>query len=117
MLLKRFIAIVIDTLILNFVVWLIFTAILDMQTVGFLIGFVGTLAYQAVLLPPNGQTPGKKIMGIRVRKLDGSPITMTTALIRAVGYFVNGIFLIGWIVAVITGRGFHDRMAGTEVVE
>ncbi len=117
MLLKRFIAILIDTAILNFVVYLVFAVILDLPTVGYLLGFVATLAYQALLLPPNGQTPGKKIMGIRVRKLDGSPITMQTAILRAIGYYINGIFLIGWIVAVITGRGFHDRIAGTEVVE
>lgn len=117
MLVKRLIAIIIDTLALNFVVWLIFIAILDLASVGYLLAILATIVYQALLLPPNGQTPGKKIMGIRVRKLDGSPITIQTAVLRAIGYYINGIFLIGWIVAVITGRGFHDRIAGTEVVE
>ncbi len=95
----------------------ILVALVGDQNLGLLVSLLGTIAYQAILLPPNGQTPGKKVMGIRVRKLDGSPITIQTAVIRAIGYYINGIFLIGWIVAVITGRGFHDRIAGTEVVE
>ncbi len=118
MLLKRFIAILIDSAILNILSWLIFTVILDMATVGYFVGILATIAYQAILLAPHGQTPGKKIMGIRVRKLDGSPITVQTAVLRAIGYYLNTILLFtGWILALFTGRGYHDYLAGTEVVE
>ena len=67
-----------------------------------------------------GQTIGKKAMGIKVVKADGSPITPTTAILRYIGYFINTIVIfIGWIWILIDSQhqGFHDKIAGTLVVK
>lgn len=118
MLLKRFLAILIDTIAIQVVVWIIFTLILGMDAIGYLGGFLATLAYQVFFLPKDGQTPGKKILGVRVVKLDGSPVTIQTAVLRTIGYYLNTILLFtGWLLAIFTGRGYHDYLAGTKVVE
>ena len=67
----------------------------------------------------NGQTVGKQVMGLRVVKADGTPITPVTALLRYIGYFVNTVLIfLGWIWIIIDSQhqGFHDKIAGTLVV-
>ncbi len=67
----------------------------------------------------NGQTPGKFALGIRVIKADGSVISDTDAVIRAIGYQVSGMLLgIGFLWAIIDKRnqGWHDKLARTYVV-
>jgi uncharacterized RDD family membrane protein YckC len=69
----------------------------------------------------DGQTPGMKQMGIRVvRDADGGPITMGSAILRLVGYWVSGaVFYLGyiWIFIDKRRRGWHDLIAGTVVVK
>lgn len=68
-----------------------------------------------------GQTPGMKVFRIRiVRDRDGGPISGGQALLRLLGYFVNGVvFYIGyvWILIDKRRRGWHDLIAGTVVIE
>jgi len=72
----------------------------------------------------SGYTVGKKLCGVRIRKLDGSPPGIGTMLLRVVvGGLVYAVtFGIGTIVsAVMVGvredkRAIHDFIAGTEVV-
>ncbi|NJO82613.1 MAG: RDD family protein, partial [Blastochloris sp.] len=71
------------------------------------------------LTQQNGQTPGKRVMGIRVIKNTGAPLTFSDVLVRYIGYIVNSfVFGLGWIWAIFDGqhRGWHDMMAGTIVV-
>jgi uncharacterized RDD family membrane protein YckC len=68
----------------------------------------------------NGQTPGKRALGIRVVKKDGTPITFIDALLRnVVGYTLSGIFALGYIWALFDSekQGWHDKIAGTTVVD
>ena len=69
----------------------------------------------------SGQTPGMKMMGIRVvRDRDGGPVTSGQAVLRLLGYWVSGaVFYIGyiWIFIDKRKRGWHDLIAGTVVVE
>jgi uncharacterized RDD family membrane protein YckC len=69
----------------------------------------------------DGQTPGLKMMGIRVvRDRDGGPITSGQAILRLIGYWVSGFFFgLGylWILIDRRKRGWHDLIAGTVVVE
>jgi uncharacterized RDD family membrane protein YckC len=69
----------------------------------------------------SGQTPGMKVMRIRVvRDADGGPVTWGPAIIRLIGYWVSSaVFYIGfiWILVDKRKRGWHDLMAGTCVVE
>lgn len=67
----------------------------------------------------NGQTPGKQVLGIRVVKKDGSPITFVDALLRnVIGYTLSGILALGYIWALFDSQkqGWHDKIAGTVVV-
>jgi uncharacterized RDD family membrane protein YckC len=67
----------------------------------------------------NGQTPGKRAMGIQVVRRDGLPITTGTALLRFFGYGVNtGVAFLGWFMVLVDSehKGLHDRIAGTRVI-
>ena len=66
-----------------------------------------------------GQTPGKFALGIRVIKADGTPISDTDAVIRAIGYQVSGLLCgLGFIWAIFDKRNqtWHDKLARTYVV-
>jgi uncharacterized RDD family membrane protein YckC len=65
-----------------------------------------------------GQTPGKWLMGIEVVASDGGRLTLSRALLRVVGYVVSALpaylgFL--WVIGP-RRRGWHDRIADTDVV-
>jgi uncharacterized RDD family membrane protein YckC/predicted flap endonuclease-1-like 5' DNA nuclease len=75
--------------------------------------------YFTFLVTAGGQTVGKYIMGVRVVRLDGQPLTYQNAVMRWVGYIVSvlplgaGFF---WVVFDDRRRSFHDHIAGTCVV-
>ncbi|MFP4322150.1 MAG: RDD family protein [Anaerolineales bacterium] len=114
---KRLIALIIDSILLGIVSGIL-GAILGQEIGGF-IGIVVGILYQVIFLTQNnGQTPGKMLLGLRVVMNDGSKVTALAAALRYIGYFVNTILLFtGWIFGAITGRGFHDYIAGTKVVD
>ena len=67
----------------------------------------------------DGQTPGKFALGIRVVKADGTPMSDTDALIRAIGYNVSAmLFGLGFLWAFFdrNKQSWHDKMARTYVV-
>ncbi len=68
-----------------------------------------------------GQTLGKKLMTIRVVRLDGSPAGMGDVAVRTVLRVIDGLFLylVGLVVMLVTGerRGrLGDLAAGTMIV-
>ena len=66
-----------------------------------------------------GQTPGKFALGICVIKADGTPISDTDAVIRAIGYQVSTVLCgLGYIWAIIdkNNQTWHDKLARTYVV-
>ncbi|TFE19656.1 RDD family protein [Cohnella luojiensis] len=88
--------------------------------------FTNALSFLYSLMVPvfwNGYTIGKRICGIRISKLDGSPPGLGTMLMRnVVSGIVYGItFGIAIIVSIIMvavredKRSLHDFIAGTEV--
>ncbi|MCB9455314.1 MAG: RDD family protein [Anaerolineaceae bacterium] len=114
---KRLIALIIDSVILGTITGLLFAGA---SWTGGAVGLVGTILYQwAFLIHNNGQTPGKMLMNLRVIKTDGSKLTDTDAILRAVGYHINSLFLmLGWLWALWDSKhqGFHDKIARTYVV-
>jgi uncharacterized RDD family membrane protein YckC len=114
----RLVALFVDGIILSVITGIIFNTSGDGA---WLITFVMTLAYNWFFWTQwQGQTPGKRMVGIRIVKTDGSRITGTDALIRATGYYVNTMFLsIGWLWALFDEqkRGWHDMFAGTVVIK
>jgi hypothetical protein len=96
--------------------------------VGWLRGFIDELGfgfgwaslYLTVLLSWwKGQTVGKRLMGIRVVRLDGEPITWWIAFERVGGYaagFATGLLGFAQVYWDANRQAIHDRIVGTVVV-
>lgn len=72
-------------------------------------------------LQRNGQTPGKRIAGVRVLREDGGPLDFRSACIRNLLSFADllpGFYLLGGLLVLLNGRGqrLGDMAAGTIVV-
>lgn len=66
-----------------------------------------------------GQTPGKYMLGLRVFRIDGEPLTLARSARRYVGYLLSFLaFGLGfiWITIDDERQGFHDIFAKTCVV-
>ena len=118
-LLGRLIALIVDGIILGVLSFLA-GLILGDRIFGIGVGFIVGVIYNSYFWTQNnGQTPGKSLMGIRVVKTNGQPIGVLDAVIRYIGYYINTFLLfLGWLWAVFDSRnqGFHDKLAGTVVV-
>jgi uncharacterized RDD family membrane protein YckC len=118
-LLGRLIALIVDGIILGVLSFLA-GLILGDRIFGIGVGFIVGVIYNSYFWTQNnGQTPGKSLMGIRVVKTNGQPIGILDAVIRYIGYYINTFLLfLGWLWAVFDSRnqGFHDKLAGTVVV-
>ena len=75
--------------------------------------------YPTVFWMINGQTFGKRIMGLRVVRMSGEEMTFFRGLIRVFGYLVSALALfLGfiWVIFSDKRRGWHDMLAGTCVI-
>ena len=83
-------------------------------------GALLAFAYHAFFwIQHDGQTVGKKLMGVKVVRQDGKPIDLTTAITRYIGYVISGAVLCLGYLSVAFNRqklGWHDRLAKTYVV-
>ena len=124
----RLIAYIIDVLIITGVtvllsiIGVVFLVILPIISVLFWLGAVlFGLAYFPYFWAKDGQTIGNRQMRIRVvRDVDGGPVSMGSAILRLVGYWISGaVFYIGyiWIFVDQRRRGWMDLIAGTVVVK
>jgi len=78
--------------------------------------FFLNMAYFTYFLGTRGQTPGKMICGLKVIRLDGSPVSYGQAAVRTLGYYLNHLTLcIGflWVAFDPRKQGLHDKIAGT----
>ncbi|NWF68063.1 MAG: RDD family protein [Chloroflexi bacterium] len=93
----------------------------DGGVIGFITYFLLLSGYQwYFLLYRNGQTPGKSAMHIRVIKTDGTPMSGSDAVLRALGYVINNALLgLGWLWALFDSsyQGIQDKLANTYVVK
>lgn len=115
---QRFVAMIIDGIILGIITGILFGAA---REPGFGASFIVGVAYQWYFLTrQNGQTPGKMVMKIRVIKTTGEPLSDTDTIIRYVGTYINSvIFGLGWFWALWdeNRQGWHDKLANTYVVK
>lgn len=116
---SRLIALLLDGVVLGAITGIIYS-LLGNPTQEGILTFLFTLAYQwYFLVNYGGQTPGKMLLGIRVVKTDGSPLTGRDAVLRTLGYTLNWMTLgIGWLLAFYSSKhqGLHDLLANTYVV-
>ena len=92
-----------------------------------LLGFLGgplawlllSLAYFAGMWTWKGTTVGGIVLGLKVVRVDGQPLTFLVTLVRALaGMFSVIILFLGflWIAWDSDKQGWHDRIAGTVVL-
>ena len=82
-------------------------------------GYLIAAVYFSVFWSAAGQTPGMRVMRLRVRRADGRGISVLRALVRAAGLAAAIIpFFAGFIPVLFDGRrrGLPDYVAGTVVV-
>ncbi|HEY3352534.1 MAG TPA: RDD family protein [Polyangia bacterium] len=75
--------------------------------------------YCFIFVGTRGQTPGKRLLGVRVVTWYGEPPSLARALLRTCGYLLSAALLsLGfiWIGFDREKRGLHDWIAGTYVV-
>ena len=93
-------------------IWLValYTLVLSVLWSMYFVGFTATC----------GQTPGKRIMGLRVVNEDGTPVDWSTAANRFfIGYSIS-ILPLGlgfyWVLVDKNNQAWHDKIAGTLVI-
>jgi uncharacterized RDD family membrane protein YckC len=76
------------------------------------------LVFNAAMWTMLGRTPGKALFGLRVVRADGTPVRLGRAVVRALGYLLSAILLLGflWVLVDPDRKAWHDRIAGTAVV-
>ncbi|MBN2720673.1 MAG: RDD family protein [Proteobacteria bacterium] len=84
------------------------------------ISFSLFVLYFTLFTADGGQTPGKKLLGIRVVRIDGGDISPRISFFRTLSYLLSAFFgtFLGflWVLWDRRRRAWHDRIAGTVVV-
>ena len=77
------------------------------------------LIAEACCLGLYGTTPLKSIFGLKVVREDGSPLRLVDGMLRTAAYLPSSVLWLGFLSALRRedGRAWHDRLAGTRVVE
>lgn len=98
---------------------LVLVGILSSVAHSMLLGWLVALAYFAGMWTWKGTTVGGIVLGLKVVRLDGQPVTFAVALVRALAAAFSVVVLfLGflWIAWDPEKQGWHDRIAGTVVV-
>jgi uncharacterized RDD family membrane protein YckC len=94
-------------------------AIMSLAGMSFLIQLAISLSYEVYFLSTRGATPGKMALGLKVIRADGSPISAGLAAGRFFAKYLSFLTLcIGFIIAGFDRekRSLHDHICGTRVV-
>ncbi|MEL6548334.1 MAG: RDD family protein, partial [Myxococcota bacterium] len=86
--------------------------------VGLTFGWIGVY-FTLFTMFWNGYTPGKRLMGIRVRRLDGKPFTLWSSFERFGGYaagVATGLLGFAQVFWDSNRQAIHDKISGTVVV-
>ncbi len=84
-----------------------------------LIGVGVAIGYPVFFWVLLGQTPGKLLMGVRISRTNGQPLTVRRALLRYLGYWLSAIPLgLGffWVLVDDHRQCWHDKLADTVVI-
>ncbi|GHV54463.1 hypothetical protein FACS1894216_14530 [Synergistales bacterium] len=108
--------------------WAILAILMSVSFIGCItVGYIAYLALNIYFLYRNGQTVGKKLMGIKIVSKDGGRASLPGIIfLRMLGMFILEIIpLIGWSIFFINlffifrsdRRMIHDFLAGTVVIK
>jgi uncharacterized RDD family membrane protein YckC len=84
------------------------------------LGFLIALAYFTGMWTWKGTTVGGIVLGLKVVRMDGQPVTFAVALVRALAAaFSIVVLFLGflWIAWDSEKQGWHDKIAGTVVLK
>jgi uncharacterized RDD family membrane protein YckC len=84
------------------------------------LGFLIALAYFTGMWAWKGTTIGGIVLGLKVARMDGQPVTFAVALVRALAAaFSIVVLFLGflWIAWDAEKQGWHDKIAGTVVLK
>jgi uncharacterized RDD family membrane protein YckC len=84
------------------------------------LGFLVALAYFTGMWAWKGTTVGGIVLGLKVVRMDGAPVTFAVALVRALAAaFSIVVLFLGflWIAWDAERQGWHDKIAGTVVLK
>ena len=92
-----------------------------------LVGILGLAIVQWYMIAKSGQSIAKRLLGMRIVRLDGSPVNFVHGVVLRswlIG-FLSNIPMVGFIVALVDGlmifgndrRCLHDRIADTTVIK
>ncbi len=84
------------------------------------LGFLIALAYFTGMWAWKGNTIGGIVLGLKVVRMDGEPVTFAVALVRSLAAAFSGVVLfLGflWIAWDVERQGWHDKIAGTVVLK
>ena len=117
----RLASFILDVIIIE-VVWIIYVIFNLIFSIGIALVaavFILIIGYFTYFFG-NGQTPGMKIMKIKLCRTDGTyPIGYTRGFLRWIGMIISGLILdLGylWILIDENKQGWHDKIADTYVV-
>lgn len=118
----RILAALIDIVIL-YIIEFILIAITHNSALGGFLAFIISIGYLIVMEGQRGATLGKMALGLRVVKMDGTPITMNESVIRNLLRIVDAVpFFIPYLLGIIfignspLKQRFGDRIAKTMVI-
>jgi uncharacterized RDD family membrane protein YckC len=100
--------------------WYVPSESLPVNVMTILSGLAVSVLYFCGSWVNSGRTLGKMVVGNQVVRADGTPLTWGKALLRYLGYIVSAIALsIGflWVAFDKKRQGWHDKLAGTVVVD
>lgn len=87
--------------------------------IGYLVLFGAILGYHGYFLSTKGATPGKQVLGLKVIRTNGAPLSMGRAIGRFLSYMISSMPLyLGFLMIVFDKekRGLHDMICDTRVV-
>jgi uncharacterized RDD family membrane protein YckC len=117
----RFLALLIDAIILGIVLGIISSIFRNAAGVVGLLDFIITFGYFIVMEATRGATIGKMALGLRVVKTNGAPISWSESVIRNLLRIIDGLFayLVGAIFIWTSPlkQRLGDRAANTVVVK
>lgn len=115
---ERFIAYLIDIVILIAADWLV--AAFFSASITFLLWVLLPPIYFITFWQSSGQTPGKSAMGLRVVDArTGGHVDTGNAILRYIGYIISAIpFYLGflWVIWDSEHEAWHDKIAKTRVI-
>lgn len=121
--LKRFLAFVVDTLLILLISALIvpFTGFLALFFFGLLAWVVG-LVYRAASLARGGATPGMRLMGLELRDWQGRRPDPVLAILHTAFFMIAFTLMMPQVISVLLmlttprRQGLHDLFLGTAVI-